>query len=155
MFAVKKIAQALHFIVEGLQGWVSEEKPSQAQLVRLGEVGRIHAQGGERAGVILDLGSDLTGKVHEMLDDDADDMEAVGDDFGVWEPFADQGAVRAGEVDADHAHTFTALEGLKEGDQVGAGSALDDIEDLVVFKIAKSGGKALALVEGVLVDAKH
>ena len=55
----------------------------------------------------------------------------------------------------DHADAFAALEGLKESGDIGAGTALDDIENAVIFEVAKGGGKALPLVEGVLVDAEH
>jgi len=152
---VEQGAQTLHFIIEGLQGWMCSKEASQEVFTAFGEVGRVHAQGSEGAGVVFDLRGDLTSEVHEMLDDNANDMEAIGNDAGIGEPAADQGAVRTGEVDADHLDAFAALEVLKEGDDVGAGSTLDDIEDLVIFKIAKGGGESLALVEGVLVDTEH
>jgi hypothetical protein len=49
---------------------------------------------GQRADFVFDLGGDLKAKSHEMVDDHAHDMKAVGDDPGVGETFANQGAIR-------------------------------------------------------------
>ena len=49
----------------------------------------------------LEPGSDGTCQVHEVVVDNAHDVEAVGDDPGIGEVAADDVAVGTGEVDAD------------------------------------------------------
>ena len=43
--------------------------------------------------MVFDLGNDLTHEVHEVLLDDSDDVEAIGDDLRVGEVSADHGAI--------------------------------------------------------------
>ena len=151
---IEEGSQAVHLIVEGFEGWIGCEEFLEADFLSRREALGTHAQDGQGAAMVLDVGSDLAGEVHEMLDDNTDDMEAVGNDPCIGEPFADQGAVRAGEVDADDSDALAAAEVFEEGDHIGGRSAFDDIEDLVVLEVAEGGGKALAFVEGVLVDAE-
>ena len=42
--------------------------------------------------------------------DDADDMEAIGDDAGVGKVSLDQSSVGTGEINADELNTVPALE---------------------------------------------
>ena len=107
------------------------------------------------AAVALDHRGDLAAEVHEGSEQHAHDMEAVCNDAGIGEPAPDHGAVGAGEIDADDPDALAALEGAEEAAQIGLRAAFDDIEDLVVFEIAKGGGEALALVKGVLINAQH
>jgi hypothetical protein len=127
----------------------------QAQAVPVGEMVRALAQGGQRAPVVFDLWSDLAHQFHEVVEDEPDDMEAVGDEDGVWEGTLDDAAVRAGEVDADDSDLLPALEAFQIGAQVGFRAARDDVKDAVVFQIGEGRGKTQALVKGVLIDAQE
>lgn len=51
----------------------------------------------------------MTSQLHEVVLDDAHDVEAVSHDTGVGEVASNQAAVRAGEIDADDLHLFFAL----------------------------------------------
>jgi len=93
-------------------------------------------------------------QLHEVVLDDADDMEAVGDDPGSGEGVFDEAAVGAGEVDADDPHLLPALELAKEPGEILMAAAGLDVENTPVFQVTEGGGEALALVEGVLVDAE-
>jgi len=95
-----------------------------------------------------------------VVNDDADDVEAIGNDLGVREPFLDEASVRRTQVDADDAHLLFALERVNEGGKIAFAFSWDDIKDPVVFKVTEGGYKAVAFVEGVFVDtqdhwAKH
>jgi hypothetical protein len=137
----------------GQGGMLVKEVLKAPELIRFKALWR-HAQEREMAAVAFDYRSDLAAEVHEVGKQDAHDVEAVGNDTGVGEPAFDHGAVRAGEIDADHPDALSALEGREEGEQIGFTAAFDDIEDLAVFEVAEGGGEALAFVEGVLVDAQ-
>ena len=144
----------MHFFMEGFEGWVFVEELEAAGMVKRGEVVSTFAQGSEQALMVLDLGSDLAGEFQEVLDDETDDMEAVYDDFGVWEVGGDEAAVRTGEVDTDHAHLFPALEALQIGSQIGFAATRYDIEDAVVFQVGKGGGKTQSFVKAVFVNTQ-
>jgi len=152
VFYIHEGADGVHFFIEGFERGIFVEEVEEALMVKRSEVVGALAQGGQQAPVILDLGSDLAGKFHEVMDDDTDDMEAVGDDFCIWEVGGDEAAVRTGEVDADHTHLIPALETLQVGAQIGFAATRDDVEDAVVFKVGEGGGKAQSLVKGVFVD---
>lgn len=113
------------------------------------------AQGGEEAAVLGDFGSDLTEEFEEVVLDDTDDVEAVGNDFGLWEVSFDEGAVGGAQIDADDAHLVPAVQGLEEAFEVLGAFALHDIEDLVVAQVTEGGGEAAALVQSMLVDAEE
>lgn len=97
-----------------------------------------------------------------MLLDHSDDMEAVGDDLGVGEVFADKGAVGTAQVHADDADVFLSLERVEVGVEDLRVAALDDVEDAMGAQVAEGGGElgcasmagSFAL-DGVLVDTQH
>ncbi len=70
---------------------------------------RMFAQSSEEAIVFGDLGSDLPEELEEVMLNDADDMEAVGNDFCIGEVTLDEGAVSRTQIDADHAHFFPTV----------------------------------------------
>jgi len=109
VFDIHEGAEGVHFFIEGFESWVFEEELEEAFMVKGGEVVGAFAQGSEQAPMVLDMRGDLTCEIHEVLDDETDDMEAVGDDFSIWEVGGDEAAVRTGEVDTDHAHLIFAL----------------------------------------------
>jgi len=66
--------------------------------------------------VVFNLRGDLAAESHEVVDDNPDDMKAVGDDACIWEPCSDEMPVRRAKVDADHADLFATLKpGNKRG----------------------------------------
>lgn len=91
----------------------------------------------------------------EVVVDEADDVEAVGDDEGVREMFADQRAVGGGEVHADQFDLGFALQALEVGPQSGFRASQDDVVDLVAAQVAQSRGEALAAGEEMFVDTEH
>lgn len=125
------------------------------------ELVRMGSQRGEIAAMVFDLGSDLAHEIDEVLLDHADDMEAIGDDFGVGEVFADEGAVGAAQVHADDPDVILSLKLREVGLQVLWVTAFDDVEDSVGPEIAESGGELGAppmpsafSLDGVFVDAE-
>ena len=87
-----------------------------------------------------------------MVLNEANDMESVADDLGIWKPFPDDPPVGATQVDTDHFNALSALEGGKEREQFLLTLSLHDIEDLMVSKVAEGRGQSLLFVEGMLVD---
>lgn len=102
----------------------------------------------------LELWSYSTGEVHEVVADDAHDMEAVGYDPGVGEVAADDIAVGAGEIDTNYPDLVASAQCPQIGGQVRHAPAGPDVKDAVVAKVAECGAEALPLVQGVLVDTK-
>ena len=109
VFDIHEGTEGVHFFIEGFESWVFGEELEEACMVKSGEVVCAFAQGSKQAPMVLDLRGDLTSEIHEVLDDETDDMEAVGDDFSIWEVGGDEAAVRTGEVDTDHPHLILAL----------------------------------------------
>lgn len=119
-----------------------------------GEVFWVHSQEVKDAALVSDFWVDLTGEVHEVVGDDADDVEAICDDFGVWEIASDDASVGEAQINADEFDLVAALELGEEGFQGSPAFTGDDVEDLVVFEVAKGGGKALFFMKGVFVNAE-
>jgi hypothetical protein len=154
VFNIHEGTQGVHFLVDGLEGWMFGEELPEAQTIEVGEVVGAFAQSGEQASVVLDLRGDPAGQFHEVMEDEADDMEAIGDDFGVGEGAGDESPVRTGEIDTDHPHLVAALETSQIGTQIRFAAPRDDVEDAVVFEVGEGGRKAQALVEGVFINAE-
>ncbi len=55
------------------------EEQAQAQAVLVAEVFWALAQGGQRGSVVLDGRNYLADQIHEVVEDEPDDVEAVGD----------------------------------------------------------------------------
>ena len=104
--------------------------------------------------MVFDLRGDLADQFHEVVDDETDDMEAIGYDFCVWEGPGNEAPVRAGEVDANDPDLLPSLKTGEVRTQIRFTAARDDVEDAMVFEVGKGGGKALAFVEGVLVNTE-
>ena len=64
--------------------------------------------------MVFDLGSDMACEGHKVLDHHADNVEAIGNDLGIWKPFADERTVRTRKVDAHEANPIAAMEAIKE-----------------------------------------
>lgn len=76
---------------------------------------RSFAQGGEVAAVLFEVDDQQARQCHEVVLNDAHDMEAVSDDARVGEVASDLAAVGAGEIDAHDFYLFAAFELAEEG----------------------------------------
>ena len=65
------------------------------------------------------MGDEVTGQLHEVVLDDADDVKPVGDDSGLGKVTADEAAVGAGKIDADDFHVLATLEFTEETGEIG------------------------------------
>lgn len=74
---------------------------------------RDFAEGGEVAPVVLEGNDQLSRQRHEVVLDDAHDVEQVGHDAGVGEVAPDDAAVGAGEVDTDDLDALAPLSLLR------------------------------------------
>lgn len=114
----------------------------------------VFAQGCKIAPALFDAGSDLTTQIHEVVLDEADDMEAIRNDASAWEVSLDQRAVACAHIDANDSHFMPALQGFEEFFEVCRAFTLGDIKDPMSFEITEGGGEAAAFVKGVFVDAE-
>jgi hypothetical protein len=112
----------------------------------------VFAQGGKIAPALFDTGSDLTTQIHEVVLDEADDMEAIRNDASLWEVALDEGAVACAHIDANDSHFMPAMQGFKEFFEIRGAFALGDIKDPMSFEITEGGGEAAAFVKGVFVN---
>lgn len=60
--------------------------------------------------MVLEPGSEEPRELDEVVIDNADDVEAIGDDPGLGKVSLNQSAVGAGEVDTDELNALAALE---------------------------------------------
>ena len=68
------------------------------------------AQGGQCSALPVDLRGDAAHHLYTVLVYEPDSVEAVSNDFGVWEPPSSELSVGAGEVDTDQPNALAALE---------------------------------------------
>ena len=151
----QQVAEPLFESIDRRQDGPACEVIGEAVLLVGREVVAMAAHEAEQAAVFGAGGIDLAPAGEEVVVDEADDVEAVGDDAGVGEVFADQGAVGAGQVHANDLDGFTAAEALQIAFQSGFRAAEHDIVDLVVFEVAEGGRVAVTAAEEVLVDAEQ
>lgn len=102
-------SKSVHLLVNGLDSRELKEEVLQSKGTFGFEILGICPQ--EHAGTffIAILAYDLPAKGDEMVLDDSHDMEAIGDDAGVWKPFFDDGSIGVAKVDADHFDAFPAF----------------------------------------------
>lgn len=119
------------------------------------------AQGSEVTPVMLHVRNELANEIHEVLLDEADDVEAVCDDPRLGEVSSDQGAIGAAQIHADEADVFFAFEGGEVGVKILRVTAFDDIEDAVSAQVAEGRGELRSSseagsfsVDGMFVDAE-
>ena len=67
------------------------------------------SQGAKVAAMLFDGWSDLSKQFHEVVLNDAHDMEAIGDDASAREVALDECTIRRTQIDADHAHLFPTV----------------------------------------------
>ena len=153
-FVLHEGSQSVHLLIDGFDGGILFEEAVSAQALLRSEFFRGFAQGGEAAAPVSDLRGDGAHELDTVLVDQANGVEAVGDDFGLGEPLANEPSVGTGQVDADQSDAFAAFESAQEAGQVFLTPAWADLEDTVIFQVAEGRAEALSLVQGMLVDAQ-
>jgi len=104
--------------------------------------------------VLLDRRGDLAAKIHEVMLDEADDMEAVCNDACVRKVLFNQCAVAGAHIHANDPDFVAALQRFEEGLKILSTFSLGNIEDTMSLKIAEGGGKSTTFVKGVLIDTE-
>jgi hypothetical protein len=154
VFDREHFPEAGHLAMQNADGWILSEEPAEALVLSGRECAWLLAQGSKEASLLFDLRSDLAEELQEVVLHDANDVEAISNDFCIGEVASDDSAVGGTQVDADQPYSLPAFQRVKEGFE-GAGTlSFDHIEDFVIAEIAEGGGEAAALVEGVFVDAE-
>ena len=105
--------------------------------------------------MVLEFRNQEASELDEVMIDDTDDVEAIGNDAGVGKVSLNKSSVGAGEIDADELNTVPAPEFTKEMDEVGFTATGLDFKDAMVFEITEGGAEALSFVKGVFVDAEN
>jgi hypothetical protein len=151
----------LHLVVDGVEGGVLVEETAEDFLLGGEEILWMGAQGGEVSPVMFHVRNELANKIHEVLLDEANDVEAVCDDSGPGEVSLDQRAIGTAQIHADEADVFFAFEGGEVGVKVLRVTAFDDVEDAVIAQVAEGCGEPCSplvagpfSVDGVFVDAE-
>ena len=93
MLEVEESAKSMHGVIEGRESRIFSKERPEALAVNGREVVLSFRQGSQGAAMVLDRRGDLTGQLQEVLDDNADDMEAIGNDLGSGEIGSNQAAV--------------------------------------------------------------
>ena len=104
-----EIAEGSHLVVERPQCRVLSEEILEALALVVSEPVGPFAQGGELAAVVVEIRDDGAEEFHEVMVDDAHDVEAIGHDPCPWEESADEGAVGVAHVDADELDAISPL----------------------------------------------
>lgn len=104
--------------------------------------------------MLFDRRGDLAAKIHEVMLDEADDMEAVCNDACVRKVLFNQSAVAGAHIHANDPDFVAALQRFEEGLEVLSTFSLGNIEDAMPFKVAEGGGKSTTFVKGVLIDTE-
>lgn len=104
--------------------------------------------------MLLDRRGDLAAKIHEVMLDEADDMEAVCNDACVRKVLFNQCAVAGAHIHANDPDFVAALQRFEEGLKILSAFSLGNIEDAMPFKVAEGGGKSTTFVKGVFIDTE-
>ncbi len=108
----------------------------------------------EQAAILAADRVDLAPAGEEVVVDDADDVEAIGDDGRIGKLPLDQRAVGGREIDADDAHLVLALKLSEIGGQRSFRAPQHDIIDGVILEVAKASREAFAARKEVFVDTR-
>lgn len=101
VFTVHESAELVHLGMNGLECGVLIEEFLKLTLLSGCKSRRSFAHGDESAAVVFEFWGHCSGEGHEVMVDEAHDMETVGDDPGIGKEAADDIAVGAGEIDTD------------------------------------------------------
>jgi hypothetical protein len=91
----------------------------------------------EQAAMFGSSGVDVPPAGQEVVIDEADDMEAIGDDPGLGEVLADDGAIHARQIHTHDSHPVLAGEFRQVVLQGGLAAAQHHIKDFVALKSQK------------------
>ena len=102
------------------------------------------AQDTEPSAIPAERRAQLPGKFEQMLSDQPDGVESVGDDDGAREPAPDECAVAVGQIDANHAHPLAPTQARQIRPELGFAATGAQVENPVVLEVAKGRREALA-----------
>ena len=91
------------------EGQIALEEFMASPVLSLGEVVGSFSESGEASAVVLDVWGNGTKEGQEVMLNNADDVEAVGDDSCSGEVSSDERTVRVAQVDTDHANALSPL----------------------------------------------
>ena len=97
---------------------------------------------------------DLAPASQEVVVDETDHMEAVGDDESVGEVELDDGAIDRRQVHADDTNLIFALQGNEIGLQRGFRASQSEVVNAMILQIAEGRGVPFFPGEEVFVDAQ-
>ena len=155
VFLQQQIAKPLFEAVDEVQGGALGQVGQQPDLLLGFEVVAVAAHQRDQAAVLGPGRIDLSPAGQEVVVDEADHMEAVGDDDRPRKLFMDDRAVDYGQIHADDPDLLFAFEPKKIRLQGGFRAAEREVVNAVVLQIAESGGVALLAREEVLIDAQN
>ena len=115
VFLQQQVAEALFETIDLVQRRVLGQICQQARLLLGFEVMAVAAHQGHPAAVLGAYGIDLAPARQEVMVDEADDMEAVGDDESIGEVDLNHGAIDRRQVHADDADLPLAFQGNEIG----------------------------------------
>ena len=118
------------------------------------EVVCVTAHEGEEPPIFSAQGIELLPDLEEVVVDEPDDMEPVGDDFSIWEVTLCDPSVSFGEIHDDDSDFELVKKPLERALEGKFGASEEDIMNSVFGEVAKSGGISLFAGKEVLVDAK-
>ena len=107
---VHELADLVKILVERFENGVLGEELLEPLLLPGAESRRLLTHGSEVAAMVLELRGQEACELDEVMIDDADDMEAIGDDTGVGKVSLDESSVGTGEIDADELNTLPTPE---------------------------------------------
>src|SRR5579871_4654582 len=140
--------------MDGLECWMQAEELGELLLFNRIEAILSGAQQAQPRALPAQIRAELPGDPEEMKASQADRVEAIRHDRGPGKPTPDHRAIGVGEIDADHFDFLPAAQRPQIRGELGFASALADIKHAVPLEIAEGRGEALALMQGVLVDAE-
>ncbi len=155
VFLEEQVAEALFEAVDEVQGRVLGQIGQQAKALIGFEVVPMPSHQREQTAVLAARRIDLSPAGQEVVVDEPDDVEAIGDNDRLGEVLTHDGTVNHRQVHADDPNLLFAFHGMQIRLQGRFRAAERDVVDPLVFQIAESRGVALLAREEGLVDAQH
>ncbi len=112
------------------------------------------AQHAQKTTMVFELRNDLTGQLQEVMLKNAHNMEPIGHDAGVGEPFSHQSPVSTGEINANHLDLLTPLQTAQEGRQLPFAAPRHDVKDPTVLQNRRTSSQRAAAMHPMLVDTR-
>ena len=107
---VHELADLVKVLIERFENGVLGEEFMEPLRLSGVESRRLLTHGREVAAMVLEFGNQETCELDEVMIDDSDDVEAIGNDTGVGKVSLNESSVGTGKVDANELNTVPALE---------------------------------------------